>query len=334
MYTARDVFVSAAAWDPTRRADAAQLEQLHAAARLQCSGSAYAGPALQGHGNGFLQSGGWCLKTRAAHRRLRGSSDPYHMVHETDGRSYFLPHPHLAADSKIVAFLDLQLRVCRDPPACTVSSFLTLNDFGAGVGQYGHALMARNSGHQYRGYDGAGNVEEVSDGFVRFFDLTTPLSLPRTDWVMSLEVGEHIPARHELTVIRNLHAHNCRGLILSWAYLGKWGVGHVNNHSPRYLRLLLDELGYSFDAAATTALQQNRNKVDGSVPTVTYMYEHGSCADPSVRAHCRTRKNNASSGRFGSAMVGVRNVSRAWFWLTSTHVFRRRQPLTGPGCTP
>ena len=57
-----------------------------------------------------------------------------------------------------------------------------------------------------------------------------PLSF-RADWVLSLEVGEHVPPAHEMMYLRNLHAHACQGLVLSWAYLGKYGVGHVN--TPR-----------------------------------------------------------------------------------------------------
>ena len=48
----------------------------------------------------------------------------------------------------------------------------------------------------------------------------------RADWLMSLEVAEHIPNEHEGAVIRNLHAHNKRGLILSWGALSQPGVAH------------------------------------------------------------------------------------------------------------
>jgi tryptophanyl-tRNA synthetase len=63
---------------------------------------------------------------------------------------------------------------------------------------------------------GAGNIEEFTNGFLKFFDLTIPLSLPRKDWVFSLEVGEHIPHQFEGMVLRNFHAHNCKGIVMSW----------------------------------------------------------------------------------------------------------------------
>ena len=49
----------------------------------------------------------------------------------------------------------------------------------------------------------------MSGGFVRYFDLTMEgLQLPRADWVMALEVAEHIPNGQEQTFVRNVHAHN------------------------------------------------------------------------------------------------------------------------------
>ena len=39
-------------------------------------------------------------------------------------------------------------------------------------------------------------------------------------------------------------AHNCRGIILSWAILGQRGNSHVNNHANRYIVDVFHELGY------------------------------------------------------------------------------------------
>ena len=109
---------------------------------------------------------------------------------------------------------------------------------------------------RYRGYDGAGDVRRYTDGFVRFVDLSMPLSLPRTDYVLSLEVGEHIPREHEFMYVRNLHAHNCRGIVLSWANIEQMGVAHVNTHSRKYLRTLFASLGYVHSANVSRALRR------------------------------------------------------------------------------
>lgn len=75
---------------------------------------------------------------------------------------------------------------------------------------------------------------------------------------MSLEMGEHIPPEHEWMVLRNLHAHNCRGLILSWGALNQSGHFHVNNHGQTYLVTKLEGLGYRVSRPRTDLFRNNR----------------------------------------------------------------------------
>jgi hypothetical protein len=75
------------------------------------------------------------------------------------------------------------------------------------------------------------------------------------DWVISLEVGEHIPAEHALTFLRNLHVHNSEGIILSWAVEGQPGVGHVNCQSNEAIRSALAAWGYQSDYAQEAQLR-------------------------------------------------------------------------------
>jgi hypothetical protein len=98
-------------------------------------------------------------------------------------------------------------------------------DFGAGLGWYGRALLSNETdGYRlasYQAFDGATNIESiVADGFVKYLDLSQPVNLPMKDWVLSLEVGEHIPVQFESIFIQNLHRHNRNGIILSWAVQG------------------------------------------------------------------------------------------------------------------
>ena len=175
-----------------------------------------AASACRLRGVATLPSGGWCIK---------GSPERGVLVSLPHNQSYRYPAAdgHIFADQGLVGAL-LSL------PSMHAHRPVSISDFGAGVGQYGHGLLSRHPHMQWRGYDGAGNVEEYTSGFVRWFDLSIALALPRTDWVVSMEVGEHISARGEGMYIRNLHAHNCRGIILSWAKLNQWGKDHVNNH--------------------------------------------------------------------------------------------------------
>ena len=81
-------------------------------------------------------------------------------------------------------------------------------DLGAGLGQYKCPNYDRNNnnnnrnrtGFVYRAHNGAGNVESYTLGFIRFVDLSVPLALPRSDWVLSLEVGTHSVALRNLLV--------------------------------------------------------------------------------------------------------------------------------------
>ncbi len=105
---------------------------------------------------------------------------------------------------------------------------LSIADFGAGRGQYGKCLGTAVG--QYTAYDGGEGVEAATDGAVRFLDLSEPTWLGRTfDWVMSLEVGEHIPKEQESAYIGNIVRHAFRGVVMSWAVPGQAGHHHVNN---------------------------------------------------------------------------------------------------------
>ena len=303
-YTAAEVNASAAQWNPSRPEDAALLRHRRNVAAHKCGSMVRTAAAafrnVGDNNSGTLDTGGWCLIAPAKPVK-------YTRVELENNQSYYLPRPHVAADSVIVKYLGALLSgcdahmICRArqgscPPCNGGVGRYSINDFGAGIGQYGHALLSADPRHRWSGYDGAGNVEEVTDGFVQFFDLTLPLSLPRADWVLSLEVGEHIPRDYEMNYLRNLHAHNCRGMVLSWAYLGKWGVGHVNTHSGAYLLNATAALGYTLDQSATQLLKNSRQRRD----------RHS----------------------------GTPNVSAPWSWLRTVAVYRRVTPLTGGGCAP
>jgi len=136
---------------------------------------------------------------------------------------------------------------------------LWLNEFGAGVGAYGHALHVRDRRVRYQGYDGSGNVAMVTSGFVKWFDMTLPLDVPKAEWAMCLEAGEHIPHTYEHIVLRNLHTHNCRGIVLSWAVPRQPGHGHINMHTNAFLVATLLELGYYHNATATVEMRRDRH---------------------------------------------------------------------------
>ena len=87
----------------------------------------------------ILSTGGWCY-----HNQTLISKDKY----LTD-QSYFMPDNHVVFDESLAKAISKLLFIDGE----------SVTDLGAGVGQTGHALRALLPKLDYRGYDGAGNVE-------------------------------------------------------------------------------------------------------------------------------------------------------------------------------
>lgn len=248
------VNTSAARWNPSDTVAAASLSERHMIARDTCAAAR----------RQTLRNGGWCLR-KMARDELFGKERSVQLrsAPGEPASSYRLPGSHVEADAIIVAELAalIGLPTASNRPLMPTSSEpRSVIDFGAGVGQYYYGLreIARPKSAsllRWRGYDGAGDVEEYTNGRVSFVDLTLPsLALERADWVVSLEVGEHIPREHEYTFLRNLHAHNCMGVVLSWACYG--GHQHVNRRPNDWVIDAFQRLGYRYDAATSQRMRQ------------------------------------------------------------------------------
>ncbi|CAG0922877.1 unnamed protein product [Notodromas monacha] len=97
----------------------------------------------------------------------------------------------------------------------------------------------------WTGYDGNPHVEDLTFGLVRRFDLSKPGSIGKTfDWVMSLEVGEHIPREYQDIYIDNLIRHAKEGIVLSWAVEGQGGRSHVNERNNDVIIEILQGRGF------------------------------------------------------------------------------------------
>lgn len=90
-------------------------------------------------------------------------------------------------------------------------------DVGTGLGRYGKWFQEHAATVAWEGIDGAENIEEVTQGWVKFGDFTEELRLPQRDWVMSLEVGEHLPRQYEGVFVDNLCGLAKVGVVISWA---------------------------------------------------------------------------------------------------------------------
>lgn len=269
-----DVVVSAAAWRSRDAAAAELLRRRHEADRSACTGDLQRTTRRRPKQN---RRGGWCL-ANMVRERLFGSEQN---VSIRDGVPYRMPASHVPADRLLVEGVQNLTARCG----------LSVLDLGAGVGQYGRELLG--TGAQWQGWDGAGDVEEYTGGFVKYADVTIPLALPRADWVLSLEVGEHLPRRHELMFIRNLHAHNRCGVLLSWACCNG-GHQHINLRPNAFVIRAFEDLGYRFDARRSEAMRR-----------------------PALREALRDNRSHRVYG---------------WF-ATSLMLFVRREPLPGAACS-
>jgi cyclopropane fatty-acyl-phospholipid synthase-like methyltransferase len=114
-------------------------------------------------------------------------------------------------------------------------SVSSLADFGCGNGYYVKRLLDHDISSI--GFDGNPNTPIMTNNTCKVLDLSIPYKFQEAfDWVISLEVGEHLPKQFEDIFLDNLHNNNRNGIILSWAIKGQGGIGHVNEQNNDYIK--------------------------------------------------------------------------------------------------
>jgi len=148
---------------------------------------------------------------------------------------------------------------CFDQPLCEAIKNITKNksllDLGCGTGAYTKELQF--SCTSAKGYDGNPNTLEISKGLCGVADLTKKQKFDKVDWVLSLEVGEHVPKESEDILLDNICSHSTRGIILSWAVPGQPGDGHINCQSNEYIIGKMLDKGFNIDWDLTYKLREN-----------------------------------------------------------------------------
>jgi len=133
----------------------------------------------------------------------------------------------------------------------------TLVDFGCGTGEY--ARFFKRHGLVVEAYDGNPWTEQLTGGIGQVKDLSQRFNLLKQfKCVMSLEVGEHIPAEFEQAFLDNVVKHSIdKGIIiLSWAVPGQDGDGHVNCRSNDYIMQQMQERGFYLETTLTNQLRK------------------------------------------------------------------------------
>ena len=121
----------------------------------------------------------------------------------------------------------------------------TVFDFGCGDALYLKNLQKVCP--EVRGCDGNPYTSKITDNLGFTADLSELQNFGLYDWVISFEVGEHIPEEFENTFIDNLCNHAKKGVILSWAYPGQPGEGHINCKPSDHIIMQMYERGFLID---------------------------------------------------------------------------------------
>ncbi len=140
----------------------------------------------------------------------------------------------------------------------TLHDIITVIDVGCGNGFYTNYLNSIRGPIICHGYDGNPNTSYIAGVACGVYDFTQDATiLGKHDWVLSLEVGEHIPPEYEDIFINNLHKLNREGIILSWAIEGQGGDGHINCHNNDYIIDKIKKLDYVYLEGSTHWLRNS-----------------------------------------------------------------------------
>ena len=132
----------------------------------------------------------------------------------------------------------------------------TLVDFGCGMADYVRSFLGAD--FSCEGYDGNPDTYQLTNGVANVLDLSNSFDLGKKfDWVICLEVGEHLPKIYEKVLLQNLDRHVGKGIILSWAIQGQGGFGHFNEQNNDYIKNEMKNLGYINDIEAENFLRRN-----------------------------------------------------------------------------
>jgi len=128
---------------------------------------------------------------------------------------------------------------------------MSMADFGAGGGQYSTWLNETGLIESFA-FDGS----KQANTWVSQINLIADNHLWRTfDWVMCLEVGEHVPKQFSGMLLSNIQRHARKGIVMSWS--NDWeGIGHVNClPQEQFVALVEKTTGFVHDRAASEVVR-------------------------------------------------------------------------------
>jgi hypothetical protein len=136
---------------------------------------------------------------------------------------------------------------------CNNQNIKTVADIGCGDGSYTKHFIYNSI--VCDGFDGSPLTTELTWGLCYIKDFSEPQNIGKYGLVLSLEVGEHIPAEYEQIFFDNLVNASIGLIILSWAVEGQGGDGHINCRDNDYIIQQMKDRGYDFDKDTTEYLK-------------------------------------------------------------------------------
>jgi cyclopropane fatty-acyl-phospholipid synthase-like methyltransferase len=128
-------------------------------------------------------------------------------------------------------------------------------DLGCGKGDYVKTL--RKNGFDADGLDGNPHTKHWFDDAI-IHDLSIETNFEKKyNWVLTLEVAEHLPKELEFSFISNVHNNNTDGIVMSWAIKGQGGWGHFNEQDNEYVIDLFEKKGYLYDVEQSNYFRNN-----------------------------------------------------------------------------
>jgi 2-polyprenyl-3-methyl-5-hydroxy-6-metoxy-1,4-benzoquinol methylase len=172
------------------------------------------------------------------------------MIHDTgywtiQGKRYIKEHAYDPKLSDALVKLALKLNILKS------------YDFGCGPGKYVENF--RKHGIETDGYDGNPITSSIPNCYIK--DLTTDFQLTPVDFLLCLEVCEHVPKKFEDNLLRTIDRHVNPGgtLVISWAIIGQGGFGHVNCQNNDYVISKFLSMNYSFDKNTSDYLREQES---------------------------------------------------------------------------
>lgn len=132
----------------------------------------------------------------------------------------------------------------------------TIGEFGAFAG-YNSAWFNETGLVTAFAFDAIPNAAKHADGRVQFAQLAEHFDLGRTfDWVLCLEVGEHMPPGTEDQLLENIARHARLGAIISWATPNFPSPAHPNTMLVEDSTAVILRHGFKQDELLTKGLRE------------------------------------------------------------------------------